>query len=127
MMTSTQVVQMSVTTTDNSHSKDYTHPDDHTTLSYVTPGFKPFTAILSTLDYTLENTYLQLLPLKSFLLNCFSYSCKLYKDLSLGKSNLKIIQINSNIVKTLPTDEKKLRGFFRLASPQEYFTYNVTV
>ena len=32
MMTSAQVVEMSVTTTDNSPSQDYTHPDDQTTL-----------------------------------------------------------------------------------------------
>ena len=31
-MTSTQVVKISVTTTDNSPSQDYTHPDDQTTL-----------------------------------------------------------------------------------------------
>ena len=31
MMTSAQVVEMSVTTTDNSPSQDYTHPDDQTT------------------------------------------------------------------------------------------------
>ena len=43
MMTSAQVVKTSVTTTDNSPSKDYTHPDDQTTLLHVTPEFKPFT------------------------------------------------------------------------------------
>ena len=43
MMTSVQVVETSVTTTDNSPSQDYTHPDDQTTLLHVTPGFKPFT------------------------------------------------------------------------------------
>ena len=32
MMTSAQVVETSVTTTDNSPSQDYTHPDDQTTL-----------------------------------------------------------------------------------------------
>ena len=32
MMTSVQVVETSVTTTDNSPSQDYTHPDDQTTL-----------------------------------------------------------------------------------------------
>ena len=32
MMTSTQVVEMSVTITDNSPSQDYTHLDDQTTL-----------------------------------------------------------------------------------------------
>ncbi|PFX18188.1 hypothetical protein AWC38_SpisGene17451 [Stylophora pistillata] len=44
MMTSAQVVETSVTTTDNSPFQDYTHPDDQTTPSHVTPGFKPFTA-----------------------------------------------------------------------------------
>ena len=37
MMTSAQVVEMSVTTTDNSPSQDYTHPDHQTTLLHVTP------------------------------------------------------------------------------------------
>ena len=46
MMTSTQVVETSVTNTDNSPSQDYTHPDDQTTLLHVTPGFKPFTVLL---------------------------------------------------------------------------------
>ena len=36
MMTSAQVVETSVTDTDNSPFQDYPHPDD------VTPGFKPF-------------------------------------------------------------------------------------
>ena len=35
MMTSAQVVETSVTTTDNSPIQDYTHPDDQTTLSQV--------------------------------------------------------------------------------------------
>ena len=42
MMTSTQVVKTSVTTTENSPSQDYTPLDDQTTLLHVTPGFKPF-------------------------------------------------------------------------------------
>lgn len=42
MMTFTQVVEMSVTM-DNSRLV-YTNPDDHTTLSHVTPVFKPFSA-----------------------------------------------------------------------------------
>ena len=47
MMTSAQVVETSVTTTDNSPSQDYTHPDDQTTLLHVTPGFKPSTVLRS--------------------------------------------------------------------------------
>ena len=42
-MTSAQVVETSVTVTDNSPFQDYPYPDDHTTQSTVTPGFKPFT------------------------------------------------------------------------------------
>ena len=47
MMTSAQVVETSVTTTDNSPSQDYSHPNDQTTLLHVTPGFKPFTVYQS--------------------------------------------------------------------------------
>ena len=46
-MTSAQVVETSVTVTDNSPFQDYPHPDDHTTRSTVTPGFKPFTVLRS--------------------------------------------------------------------------------
>ena len=38
MMTSAQVVETSVSTTDNSPSQDYTHLDDQTTILRVTPG-----------------------------------------------------------------------------------------
>ena len=48
-MTSTQVVEMSVTVNNNSALQDYVHPDDHTKPTYeMTPGFKPFT------KYTVE-------------------------------------------------------------------------
>ena len=40
-MTAAQVVKMSVT--NNSLSKDNTHPDDHAKQITDTPGFKPFT------------------------------------------------------------------------------------
>ena len=43
MMTSAQVVETSVTTTNNSPSQDYNHLDDQTTLLHVTSRFKPFT------------------------------------------------------------------------------------
>ena len=42
----TLVVKTSVHVTTNSPSQDYTHLDDHTSLTYdidMTPGFKPFT------------------------------------------------------------------------------------
>ena len=43
MMTCAQVVETSVTVTEKDAFQDYSHPDDHTTRSTVTPGFKPFT------------------------------------------------------------------------------------
>ena len=43
MMTSAQVVETSVNVTNNSPSRDYSHPDDQTTQMTETPGFKPFT------------------------------------------------------------------------------------
>ena len=43
MMTSAQVVKMSVNVTNNSPSRDYSHPDDQTTQRTETPGLKPFT------------------------------------------------------------------------------------
>ena len=43
MMTSAQVVETSVNVTNNSPSRDYSHPDDQTTQTTETPGFKPFT------------------------------------------------------------------------------------
>ena len=46
MMTSAQVVETSVNVTDNSPSWDYFHPDDQTTQTNETPGFKPFTVKL---------------------------------------------------------------------------------
>ena len=48
-MPSAQVVETSVTVTDNSPFQDYPHPDDHTTQSTVTPEFKPFTVKLNIL------------------------------------------------------------------------------
>ena len=46
MMISAQVVETSLTTTNNNPSWDYTHLDNQTTLLQVTPGFKPFTVVL---------------------------------------------------------------------------------
>ena len=45
MMTSAQAGETLVTTTDNSPSQDYTHPDNQTTPLHVTPGLKPFTVV----------------------------------------------------------------------------------
>ena len=44
-MTTAQVVETSVTVT-NSSFQNYTHPDDHTTQTTDTPGFKPLTTLL---------------------------------------------------------------------------------
>ena len=49
MMTSTQVVETSVSVTSNSPSQDYTHMDDKNIVLCtcdMTPGFKPFTVPL---------------------------------------------------------------------------------
>ena len=43
--TSAQVVETSVT--NNSSFQNYTHPDDHTTRTTDTPGFKPFTLLVA--------------------------------------------------------------------------------
>ena len=43
-MTTTQVVETSVTVNNNSPIQDYVHPDDQTQPSFeMSPGFKPFT------------------------------------------------------------------------------------
>ena len=47
-MTTTQVVETSVTVNNNSPFQDYVHPDDQTQPTFEkTPGFKPFTVNLS--------------------------------------------------------------------------------
>ena len=46
-MTTTQVVETSVTVNNNSPIQDYVHPDDQTQPTFeMTPGFKPFTLIV---------------------------------------------------------------------------------
>ena len=50
-MTSIQVVETSVTTTDNSPSRDYTHTNDQ-----VTPEFKPFD-LLYFIDQLVKGSY----------------------------------------------------------------------
>ena len=64
MMTSAQVVETSVNVTNNSPSWDYSHPDDQTTQTTETPGFKPFTVLNSkyyhwqVLDIGLVHSYI---------------------------------------------------------------------
>ena len=41
-----QVVETSVTVSNNSPFQDYPHPDNYTRQSTGTPGFKPFTVLL---------------------------------------------------------------------------------
>ena len=58
MMTSAQVVETSVNVITNSHSQDYTHPDDHNLPTFdMTPGFKPFTVyyMSSTFNFNVFN------------------------------------------------------------------------
>ena len=46
-MTTARVVETSVTVNNNSPIQDYVHPDDQTQPTFeMTPGFKPFTALL---------------------------------------------------------------------------------
>ena len=52
-MTSAQVVETSVNVISNSPSQDYTHPDDRTLLYDMTPGFKPFTIIITIIIITI--------------------------------------------------------------------------
>ena len=55
MMTSAHVVETSVNVTNNSPSRDYSHPDDQTTQATETPGFKPFTVLSTVLPtYLME-------------------------------------------------------------------------
>ena len=54
MMTSAQVVETSVNVTNNSPSRDYSHPDDQTTQTTETPGFKPFTINFTIINFFLE-------------------------------------------------------------------------
>ena len=45
-LTSAQVVETSVSVNSNIPPQNFTHPDDHTSLTYVmSPGFKTFTVL----------------------------------------------------------------------------------
>ena len=55
-MTTTQVVETSVTVT-NSSFQNYTHPGDHTRQTTDTPGFKPFTKYLKRENSTLTSVF----------------------------------------------------------------------
>ena len=47
-MTTTQVVETSVTVNNNSPIQDHVHPDDQTQPTFeMTPGFKPFRVIIT--------------------------------------------------------------------------------
>ena len=46
-MTTSQVVETSVTVNNNGPIQDYIHLDDHTQPTYeMTPGFRPFTVMI---------------------------------------------------------------------------------
>ena len=63
MMTSAQVVETSVNVTSNSPSQDYTHLDDHASLTCgMTPGFK---TIYSAYDYRSKERKLVLIFFQS--------------------------------------------------------------
>ena len=83
MMTSAQVVETSVTVTDNSPFQDYPHPDDHTTRSTVTPGFKPFTVIFTEPE---ENNCFSIIAKVMFRATAFSFILLILLISSLKKS-----------------------------------------
>ena len=47
MMASAQVVEMSVSTNNNPSQNYTTNPDDHSNHNIDSPGFKPFTVIIT--------------------------------------------------------------------------------
>ena len=50
-MTTTQVIETSVTVNNNSPIQDYVHLDDYIPPTYeMTPGFKPFTFSISAIQ-----------------------------------------------------------------------------
>ena len=50
-MTTTQVIETSVTVNNNSPIQDYVHLDDYIPPTYeMTPGFKPFTFSISVIQ-----------------------------------------------------------------------------
>ena len=57
-MTSTQVVQTSVTT-NKSHCQDYTNPDDQPVTNTDSPGFRPFTVLTSSVRCYFSVKYLK--------------------------------------------------------------------
>ena len=59
-MTTTQVVEMSVT--NNSLPKDYPHLEDHAKQITDTPGFKPLTTLMTWMEHGLR-TLLKTFPL----------------------------------------------------------------
>ena len=73
LMTSTQVVETSVTTTDNSPSQDYTNPDDQTTILHiirlfaVKDGVLVFLKIGNVLITPRGNIFQQFQPNRSYL------------------------------------------------------------
>ena len=79
MMTSAQVVETSVNVTNNSPSRDYSHPDDQTTQTTETPGFKPFTVNY----YVVQFEILRSLSCKSLLFKFSRTVCHIRSRISL--------------------------------------------
>ena len=91
-LTTTQVVEMSVTVNNNSPIQDYVHPDDQTQPFEMTPGFKPFTiennlCIMAKSKWEkacpLQRRFLQEIQFASYVVvlmrvtMCFEYSARL--------------------------------------------------
>ena len=74
-MTTTQVIEISVTVNNNSPIEDYVHPNDYIQPTYeMTPGFKPFTFSISVIQQQQHQFYLY-----SSLIYCDIYIFKYYE------------------------------------------------
>ena len=85
MMTSAQVVETSVNVTNNSPSRDYSDPDDQTTQTTETPGFKPFTVIPEIDKYLKQQCFASLYPLARKTV-CLKFQCKSCKVVAIRKN-----------------------------------------
>ena len=124
MMASAQVVETSVNT-NNSLSQDYTtNPDDHSNHNIDSPGFKPFTVILSKIseDFpkiieTPQNSF-EPFPKLSKHFRSFSNTSEDYpkfliilktpeRCFELFRKFLKVSRISTKIAKIVKNDQKR--------------------
>ena len=57
-MTTTQVIEISVTVKNSSPIEDYVHPNDYIQPTYeMTPGFKPFTFSISVIQQQQQHQF----------------------------------------------------------------------